>query len=242
MSESDVNIYDEACREIRLALDAYAVSVVDLSQFHLFYPAYQSSSMGNSSTQRGSSVRSANTAIHSGSRSFASSNAQTESYRRGGSSATGAGQGTTGSSGGSGIGGFGRSTGQELSDEDEAYGKSDNPKIARATYAVTDATAPSRMPQVLFVPNRRRTDPKRSRYTTETEDPRQDDVGNLSFLEQVVRGSNLVSVLSCADLLKQLAVLGYSCEFDGFVFNFSSSPTARRIISDFIASNVKVDP
>ena len=78
-----------------------------------------------------------------------------------------------------------------------------------------------------------RTDPKRSRYTSETEDPGQDDVGNLSFLEQVVRGNNLVSVLSCADLLKQLAVLGYSCEFDGFVFNFTSSPTARRIISDF---------
>jgi hypothetical protein len=37
-----------------------------------------------------------------------------------------------------------------------------------------------------------------------------------------------------------LDVLGYSCDHDGFAFNFTSSPAARRIISDFIASNVKV--
>jgi hypothetical protein len=43
-----------------------------------------------------------------------------------------------------------------------------------------------------------------------------------------------------ANLVKQLAVLGYSCGADNFVFNFTSSPAARKIISDFIATNVKV--
>ncbi len=42
------------------------------------------------------------------------------------------------------------------------------------------------------------------------------------------------------DWSKQLAVLGYSCAHDGFAFNFTSSPAARKIISDFIAGNVKV--
>ncbi|EAL17185.1 hypothetical protein CNBN0140 [Cryptococcus deneoformans B-3501A] len=53
-SDETVDIYDEACREIRFALDAYAVAVVDLSQFHLFYPAYQNSSAGAGSTRAGS--------------------------------------------------------------------------------------------------------------------------------------------------------------------------------------------
>lgn len=39
---------------------------------------------------------------------------------------------------------------------------------------------------------------------------------------------------------EQLAVLGYSCGHDDFAFNFTSSPMAKKIISDFIAANVKV--
>jgi hypothetical protein len=34
-SDEEIDVYDAACREIRMALDAYAVAVVDLSQFHL---------------------------------------------------------------------------------------------------------------------------------------------------------------------------------------------------------------
>lgn len=51
------------------------------------------------------------------------------------------------------------------------------------------------------------------------------------------------SAMSCwnlTDRSEQLAVLGYSCDHDGFAFNFASSLAARKIISDFIASNVKV--
>lgn len=43
-----------------------------------------------------------------------------------------------------------------------------------------------------------------------------------------------------ADHFEQLAVLGYSCGSDGFAFNFAGSTAARKIIADFIASNVKV--
>lgn len=43
-SDDKIDVYDEACREIRLGLGAYAVAVVDLSQFHLFYPSLQNSS------------------------------------------------------------------------------------------------------------------------------------------------------------------------------------------------------
>lgn len=35
-------------------------------------------------------------------------------------------------------------------------------------------------------------------------------------------------------------MLGYSCQYDDFAFNFTSTPTAKKIISDFIAANVKV--
>lgn len=42
-----------------------------------------------------------------------------------------------------------------------------------------------------------------------------------------------------ADTREQLAMLGYSCEHDNFAFNFTSSPAAKKIISDFIAANVK---
>lgn len=34
-------------------------------------------------------------------------------------------------------------------------------------------------------------------------------------------------------------MLGHSCAYDDFAFNFTSSPAAKRIISDFIAANVK---
>ena len=47
-------------------------------------------------------------------------------------------------------------------------------------------------------------------------------------------------LVKMADRFNQLAVLGYSCAHDGFAFNFTSSPAGRKIISDFIASNVKV--
>ncbi|ADV25630.1 Protein-histidine kinase, putative [Cryptococcus gattii WM276] len=58
-NDETVDIYDEACREIRSALDAYAVAVVDLSQFHLFYPAYQNSSTGGGTTRAGSVMETA---------------------------------------------------------------------------------------------------------------------------------------------------------------------------------------
>ena len=35
-------------------------------------------------------------------------------------------------------------------------------------------------------------------------------------------------------------MLGYSCGHEDFAFNFTSSPVAKKIISDFIAANVKV--
>jgi hypothetical protein len=38
----------------------------------------------------------------------------------------------------------------------------------------------------------------------------------------------------------KLPILGYSCEVDNFAFNFSSTPAGRKIVSDFIARNVKV--
>jgi hypothetical protein len=53
-AEDDIDIFDEACQEIRLALDAHAVAIVDLTQFHLFYPSYQSSTAGGSTTGRSS--------------------------------------------------------------------------------------------------------------------------------------------------------------------------------------------
>lgn len=111
-SDDEVDIYDEACSEIRLALDAYAVAVVDLSQFHLFYPAFHNSSSGGSRTAG--------------------------SVSRGGS----AGQTTI-------TGG----TSTASLDEADAYSKPSNRKHARKTYAITDPTAPSRTPQVLFIPN-----------------------------------------------------------------------------------------
>jgi hypothetical protein len=156
ISEEDADIYDEACQEIRMALDAYAVAVVDLSQFHLFYPAYQSSSTNGSSIGRGSSVNSRTTGVATTYASFGSSY-QGQS-RGGNSNASGPGSVNSG-------------------ETPDAYAKPTNRKHARQTYATSDPTAPSRTPQVLFVPTRRKTDPKRSRYTKEPEAEGQDDVG-----------------------------------------------------------------
>ncbi|WVR06694.1 hypothetical protein IAU60_003726 [Kwoniella sp. DSM 27419] len=176
--QTNVDIYDEACREIRTALDAHAVAVVDLSQFHLFYPTYQNSSTGGGSSTRGGS-----------------STARTRSQ-------------LTGQSGGT------SSTAQSLhegEDETEAYAKPNNAKRARQTYAMTDPLAPSRTPQVLFIPSRRKS-----------------DGATWGFAQDVPKSS--------AD---NLAVLGYSSGHDDFAFNFTNSPAARKIIADFIASNVK---
>jgi hypothetical protein len=41
MSDNAIDIYDEACSEIRFALHAYAVAVVDLSQFTYFTPHFK---------------------------------------------------------------------------------------------------------------------------------------------------------------------------------------------------------
>ncbi|EIW67759.1 hypothetical protein TREMEDRAFT_33498, partial [Tremella mesenterica DSM 1558] len=144
-SNEQLDIYDEACREIRHALDAYAVACVDLTQFHLFFPAYQTTSTGGSSTRHTQN-------------SF-----------------------PTGSGGSSFIGGIGTDSvgtaGWGMGLEEEGYTKPFEQKRARQTYAVTDPMAP--------------------------------------------------------------AVLGYSCDHDGFAFNFGTSPVARKIIAEFIASNVK---
>ncbi|WRT66765.1 uncharacterized protein IL334_003728 [Kwoniella shivajii] len=189
-NDIDVDIYDEACREIRNALDAYAVAVVDLSQFHLFYPTYQNSSTGGGSSTRGGS-----------------STAHTRSQNTGTAVQSSFG-GRTGSVASSTVRG-----GDE--DEAEAYSKPSNIKRARKTYAVTDPLAPSRTPQVLFIPSRRRSNPKKRYGYTGDSDSNKEGIDD------------------------QLAVLGYSCSEDGFAFNFTSSPAARKIISDFIASNVK---
>jgi hypothetical protein len=46
-----MDVYDEACQAIRLGLSAYAVAVMDPSQFHLFYPSLQNSSTGGTSAR-----------------------------------------------------------------------------------------------------------------------------------------------------------------------------------------------
>ncbi|OCF75572.1 hypothetical protein I204_04429 [Kwoniella mangroviensis CBS 8886] len=187
--QNDVDIYDEACREIRNALDAYAVAVVDISQFHLFYPTYQNSSTGGGSTRGGSST------LHTKSQHTSTT----------GQSSFAAGTGSIASSTARGSGNVG-------ADDQDAYSKNVDNKRPRQTYAVTDSLAPSRTPQVLFIPSRRRSDPINKYSYTGDSDPGSSD---------------------------NLAVLGYSCSEDNFAFNFTSSPAARKIISDFIASNVK---
>ncbi|ODN74183.1 hypothetical protein L202_07633 [Cryptococcus amylolentus CBS 6039] len=170
-----VDIYDEACREIRLALDAYAVAVVDLSQFHLFYPAYQSTTNGSQSIRTGSATEVPGRMNKMGPASTARQPS---------------------------------SSGHSQDDDEDGFGPdwSNKQRRARPTYSVDDAVQPARTPQVLFVPSRPTMRSKRYRPMQENED--------------------------------SLAVLGYSCGSDGFAFNFTSSPAARKVIADFIASNV----
>jgi hypothetical protein len=188
VSSGDIDIYDEACREIRLALDAYAVAVVDLSQFHLFYPAYQSSSTAGTSARGDSATYSASSqtrgngstdggsTVHGGggggSMFGASSNngqgsvtseSNTIMMRGGGSGGSGTTIHPAGSRLGGGVPGTSSSTQSgtrsQTGDGDEpneSYSKPRNRKTARKTYAVTDPTAPSRTPQVLFIPSRKK--------------------------------------------------------------------------------------
>ncbi|WVQ96575.1 hypothetical protein IAU59_003680 [Kwoniella sp. CBS 9459] len=189
--QTSVDIYDEACREIRYALDAYAVAVVDLSQFHLFYPTYQNSSTGGgSSTRGGGSTSGRSRSQYTG----------TDTARQ--SALTGR-TGSTASS----------TTRGQMGEEDssDAYSKPANVKRARPTYAVSDPMAPSRTPQVLWIPSRRKVGSDRWGYEEEPNMP----------------------------AAENLAVLGYSCSAENFAFNFSSTPAARKLIADFIASNVK---
>ncbi|WVQ73540.1 hypothetical protein IAR50_003116 [Cryptococcus sp. DSM 104548] len=182
-SIESVDIYDEACREIRLALDAYAVAVVDLSQYHLFYPAYQSTTTGSNSIRTGSVTE----VPGRENRTANNNNAST----RGGSTARQP-----------------SSSGYSQDDDEDGLGYewSNKQKRARPTYSVDDPVQPGRTPQVLYVPSRPAMRSKKYQ-------PKQTDEDSL-------------------------AVLGYSCGNDGFAFNFTSSPAARKIVAEFIASNV----
>ncbi|KAL7420450.1 hypothetical protein Q5752_004400 [Cryptotrichosporon argae] len=218
-SDDEVDIYDEACREIRNALGAYAVAIVDLSQFHLFYPTYQTSSIAGSSSMRNQSVRSqsmrGSTARNHMSASATPKGPLSSSPAPGSrldSDPARVSDPSDPSSSSSVQTHAAPSQGTEMAaDPGDAYSKSRDVRRARQTWALTDPTAPSRTPQVLFIPGRRRSDPHASRYNKSPDKGETDE----------------------------LATLGYSCAHDGFVFNFTSSPAARRIISDFIASHVQ---
>lgn len=136
--EDELDIYDEACTEIRYALDAYAVAIVDLSQFHLFYPTFQGSSTAGTSTR------------HKMSRFGGSKDGTTVAGRSvGGSTAA------PSVLGGRGVSGGGASTEFGEADGADVYSHSRHSKRARQTYALTDPTAPSRTPQVLYIPSGR---------------------------------------------------------------------------------------
>ncbi|AFR98512.2 hypothetical protein C343_06491 [Cryptococcus neoformans C23] len=178
-SDEMVDIYDEACREIRFALDAYAVAVVDLSQFHVFFPAYQNSSTGGGSTRAGSVM------------------------------------GTMTGSGATTVRPGASSSMDQSTSIASTVGEEDNPwdskkKQARPTYSMNDPMAPVRTPQVLFIPSRPRA---KSKWYNKSTEQQSGDVDTL-------------------------AVLGYSCAYDNYAFNFTTSPAARKIVADFIASNV----
>lgn len=132
-SEIDIDIYDEACAEIRQALDAYAVAVVDLSQFHLFYPAFGGSSIGGSTKS---------------SRTRRPGEAYPSNSLMGETTARGTSVGST------------EMGGDVPNGEDfdpETYSQVRGTKRARKTHALRDPTAPSRTPQVLYIPSGRRT-------------------------------------------------------------------------------------
>lgn len=125
--DEDLDVYDEACREIRFALDAYAVAVVDLSRFHVFYPNYQNSSLAGTSTRDAaktmtkSSTTKSTATIGPYSKGASMRSAET---RRSGSS-------------------------QESS---EGYSRPDSAKQPRPTYALNDPEQATRTPQVLYLP------------------------------------------------------------------------------------------
>lgn len=126
-SEEDVDIFDEACQVIRLALDAHAVAIVDLTQFHMFYPSYQTSTMGGST----SGGRSRGFGGVSASHSRAQTPKAGPSARSYNTSAS--------------IG--------EGGEDAEPYQKAPDGRAARKTYAVVDPMSSGRAPQVLFVPS-----------------------------------------------------------------------------------------
>jgi hypothetical protein len=133
-SDDEIDIYDEAARQIRLGLDAYAVSVVDLSQFHLFYPLFQNSSTGASSA-RGVSTSGTTRSSAPGSSSarMSAAGSRTPGSHRPNSPA-----------------------GSMMTDDTDNYTQSNILRRAKETYAVLDPLAPSRTPQVLFIPSRPR--------------------------------------------------------------------------------------
>lgn len=109
---------------IRLALEAHAVAIVDLTQFHMFYPSYQTSTTGGSA---------------SGPRSVAPSARASGPNPLSGPSS---GSYTSSSKSRSGEGG----------EDAEPYQRAADGKAARKTYSVVDPMSAGRTPQVLFVP------------------------------------------------------------------------------------------
>ena len=149
-SAADIDIYDEACSEIRSALDAYAVAIVDLSQFHLFYPTFAGSSTGGGSTRQSSKT---------GRRSGPGTSSRGDSRAQ--SSWSGEGTVMPGMANSSvGYSGIHESDasrqGRAEEGDDEHTHSERRSKRARQTYALKDPTAPSRTPQVLYIPSGRR--------------------------------------------------------------------------------------
>lgn len=126
-AEEDVDIFDEACQEIRFALDAHAVAIVDLSQFHLFYPSYQTSTQGESTSGGGSQAFGSQ---YSGNRS-----------RYGQPRPVGTSKTSTHA--------------ESMITNEEDYSKSGDGRAARKNYAVLDPLLAGRTPQVLFIPSSR---------------------------------------------------------------------------------------
>ena len=151
--EIDIDIYDEACSEIRYALDAHAVAVVDLSQFHLFYPAFQGSSIGGS-TGKGGTSRSSETRKAHDPNALAAASVKTPSSEKTpptGMSSTVMPAKTSG-------GTSEHAASYHHSEESESFQYQRGSRRARQTYALTDPTAPGRTPQVLYIPTGRRTE------------------------------------------------------------------------------------
>lgn len=155
-SDDEIDIYDEAAREIRQGLDAYAVAVVDLSQFHLFYPSFQNSSTGGSSARGASTSDPTRSGSRSAERSAAGSG--TPHPLRPGSRPNSMSK-------------------TMMTDDTDSYAQSNNTRRAKETYTVTDPLAPSRTPQVLFIPSR-------PRGSKGPQDPAQDNVSPQHFVQE----------------------------------------------------------